>query len=330
MSELHDFTGRISEMANAYKQSQLLFTAVEGDVFSLLDVPASARDVASARGWSTHGTALLLDALVGLELLTKDAGRYVNTPAAAACLVPGKPAYQGAIIRHTRNSWETWGRLEEAVRTGAGIVQGRQREPGELRDFILGMSNIAMLSAPDMLEHVDIAPCRRLLDVGGGPGTYTLTFLRANPALHATLMDFPDVLEIAREQVGAAGLIDRVEFRPGDAMTDDLGGGYDLILVSNVVHILGPEENAALVRKCHAALDPGGLLILKDFFTDPGHTGPPFSLVFAVHMLLHTAAGRTYSTEQARGWTDAAGFREGELKTLTPKTRLWLARKPGG
>jgi SAM-dependent methyltransferase len=328
MSDLHEFTAHISEMANAYKQSQLLFTAVEGDVFSLLESPTSAGSVAQARGWSEHGTTLLLDALVALGLVTKQDGLYRNSPAAAACLVPGKPAYQGAIIRHTQNSWEPWSRLPEAVRTGTGIVHGRQRDPRELRDFILGMNNIAMLSAPDLLEHVDIAPFRHLLDLGGGPGTYTITFLQANPNLRATLMDFPDVVEIAREQVAAAGMEDRVDFLKGDGTSDALGAGYDLILVSNVVHILGPDENAALIKKCFDALEPGGMLLLKDFFTDPGHTGPPYSLIFAVHMLLHTEAGRTYSTDEVRAWTDAAGFAEGELKTLTPKTRLWLVRKP--
>ena len=329
MPDLHAFTARISEMANAYKQSQLLFTAVDADLFSLLEDPATAANIAKARDWSEHGTTILLNGLVGLGLLEKEPdGRYLNSAEATTCLVPGKPAYQGAIIRHTQNSWDTWAQLPEAVRTGTGAVHGRQRNPEELRDFILGMSNIAMLSAPDLLEHVDITPYRRFLDVGGGPGTYTITFLQANPDLHATIMDFPDVIEIAKEQVAAAGLQDRVDYRAGDAVADDLGDGYDCILVSNVVHILGPEQNAALVKKCFDALTPGDTLILKDFFTDPGHTGPPFSLLFAVHMLLHTEAGRTYSTEEVRAWTSAAGFAQGELKTLTPKTRLWITRKP--
>lgn len=329
MSELHEFTGKISEIANAYKQSQLLFTAVNADVFTPLDAPRSAEALAEAKGWSVRGTAIFLDGLVGIGLLEKDGDQYVNTPAASACLVPGKPAYQGAIIRHTQNSWDIWAGLEESVRTGTGVRRGQHEDPEELRDFILGMANIAMLSAPDLLEHVDPAPYRNLLDIGGGPATYTITFLRANPDMRATLFDFPGVVEIARQQVEQAGLAGRVSFIAGDCTRDELGSGYDLVLLSNVVHILGPDENAAVVRKCFDALEPGGTLIIKDFLTDPGQTGPPFSLVFAVHMLLHTDKGRTYSTGEVRAWTEAAGFLPGELRHLTPKTRLWVARKPG-
>jgi SAM-dependent methyltransferase len=329
MSELHEFTGRISEIANAYKQSQLLFTAVSSDVFTLLESPRTAAELAAEKNWSARGAAIFLDGLVGIGLLAKDSDRYVNTPAASACLVPGKPAYQGAIIRHTQNSWDIWACLEESVRTGTGVRRGQHDDPEELRDFILGMANIAMLSAPDLLEHVDVAPYRRLLDIGGGPATYTITILRANPDIRATLFDFPNVVDIAREQVEQAGFAGRVSFIAGDCTRDDLGRGYDLVLLSNVVHILGPEENAALVRKCFDALEPGGTLIIKDFLTDPGQAGPPFSLVFAVHMLLHTEQGRTYSIGEVRAWTEAAGFLPGELRHLTPKTRLWVARKPG-
>ncbi|MFP4500903.1 MAG: methyltransferase [Candidatus Hydrogenedentota bacterium] len=328
MSDLHEFTGKISEIANAFKQSQILFWAVESDVFSLLEKPQEADNVAHIQHWDPHGARLFLDGLVGIGLVEKQNNRYVNTPAASACLVPGKAAYQGAIIRHTENSWEPWARIGEAVRTGEGVVQGRQRAPRELRDFILGMGNIAMLSAPDLLEHIDISPYRHMLDIGGGPSTYTITFLRANPNLRTTLMDFPDVVDIAREQVDEAGLAARVDFLTGDCTKDPLGAGYDLILASNVVHILGPEQNAELVKKCFDALEPTGTLVIKDFITDPGHTGPPFSLIFALHMLLHTEQGRTYSQDEVQAWTDAAGFAPGELRTITPKTRLWIARKP--
>lgn len=330
MDDLHAHTGRISEIANAFRQSQILFTAHDYGVFALLDEARTAADVAAQIGCSVRGTAMLLDGLVALELLEKHGNLYKNAPVASACLVPGKTAYQGPILNHTRRSWDTWSQLSEAVRTGTGVKQGHQKaDSGELRDFILGMGNIAFLSAPDLLDHIDIAPFRHLLDIGGGPGTYTITFLRANPHLRATLMDLPPVIEIARSQISQAGLDSRVEYIAGDSTKDPLGHGYDLILISNLVHILSAEQNATLVRKCHDALMPGGTLIIKDFLTDPDRSGPAFSLIFALHMLLHTKAGGTYAIDEVRAWTDAAGFEPGDLKSLTPKTRLWIARKTG-
>lgn len=326
MDALHRYTARISEIANAFRQSQLLFAAMEFGVFTHLESPRSAKEVARAIHASERGTRILLDGLAALELVEKKRGRYRNAPVASACLVPGREAYQGAILGHTRRSSEIWARLPEAVRSGTGVKRG-QPPADELRDFILGMSNIAFLSAPDLLKHLDLARYRHFLDVGGGPGTYTITFLRACPELRATLMDMPPVVEIAREQVHAAGLDERVTFRPGDCTKEDLGEGYDLILISNLVHILGEAENRELVRKCHEALVPGGTLIIKDFLTDPGHTFPPFSLIFAVHMLLHTDAGRTYGEDEVRAWTNAAGFSEGTLHSLTEKTKLWIVDK---
>ena len=329
MDDLHACTGRISEIANAFRQSQVLFSAHELGVFTLLEEPRTASDVAGLAQCSVRGMAMLLDGLVALELVQKDHGRYRNAPVASACLVPGKVGYQGPIVNHTRRSWDTWARLGEAVRNGTGVKQGQHRaDSAELRDFILGMGNIAFLSAPDLLEHIDISPFRHFLDIGGGPGTYTVTFLRANPALHATLMDLPPVIEIARGQIAATSLKDRVTYRAGDCTSDPLGNGYDLVLISNVVHILSAEQNAALIRRCFDAMAPGGTLIIKDFLTDADRSGPAFSLLFSLHMLVHTEAGGTYSVDEARAWTDAAGFQPGKIKNLTAKTRLWIAEKP--
>ncbi len=329
MEDLHASTGKVSEMANAFRQSQILFTAHGYNVFAILEDARSAEEVARAIGCSVRGTTMLLDGLTALELVEKSGGRYRNAKVASSCLVPGKPAYQGPILNHVRRSWDAWSQLPESIRTGTGVKKGSHKPSSEeLRDFILGMSNIAFLSAPDLLEHIDISPFRRMLDVGGGPGTYTITFLKANPHLRATILDLPPVIEIAREQVAAAGLEDRVAFVPGDCTSADPGYGYDFALVSNVVHILSAEQNAQLVQKCHAALEPGGTLVIKDFLTDPDRSGPAFSLIFALHMLLHTEAGGTYSTEEVRRWTDNAGFLPGALKSLTPKTRLWVVRKP--
>jgi len=247
------------------------------------------------------------------------------------CLVPGREAYQGDIIRHTRSGWETWSRLEESVRTGAGVPRegGGGRTPEDLRNFILGMSNIAVLSAQDVLSALDLSRYRHVLDVGGGPATYSIAFLQAHAETKATLFDLPDVVEIAREQVTGAGLLDRFAFTPGDYNTDALGEGYDLVFVSNIIHSLGDDQNRALIKKCHDALAAGGTLIIKDFLVDDDRTGPAFSLVFALHMLIHTGVGDTYTAAEVDAWTRAAGFGEGRLVNITPQTRLWVVEKEG-
>jgi ubiquinone/menaquinone biosynthesis C-methylase UbiE len=222
-----------------------------------------------------------------------------------------------------------WLRLDEALRSGKSQQkEAQERSSDELRNFILGMSDIGKMSAQEILEKVDLSACRHVLDVGGGPGSYSIAFLNAHPAMHATLFDHPEVLPIAREQVVKANLEDRFSFIGGDLASDDLGQGYDLILVSNIIHSFGMEANEQLVQKCYRALQAGGLLIIKDFLVEPDRSGPPFGLLFALHMFVNTTDGDTYSTTDVARWTDQAGFEKGRLIDVAANSRLWLARKP--
>lgn len=325
---LRDWTGNINTISNGYKKSQILFTALNAGLFDMLETCKSASDIAHTLNWSERGIAMLLDGLVALELIEKSEGHYKNTPMASACLVTGGIAYQGDILHHNANSWNSWEALPERVRTGTGEPQGENRTGKALRSFILGMNNIAKLSASELMEVADLSRYGSVLDLAGGPATYSIAFLQKYPALKATLFDKPEVIEIAREQVLQAGLDNRFSFLPGDCLTDDLGNGYDLIFMSNIIHSFSNEDNQRLVRRAFEALMPGGTLIIKDFILENDRSGPAFSLIFALHMLVHTPAGNTYTFEEVQSWTDAAGFNPGRALPMTPQTRLWLTDKP--
>lgn len=327
LNQLREWTGFVNTIANGYKKSQILYTALKAGVFDLLEAERQATWVAASLGWSERGTALLLNGLVAMDLVEKRGDVYRNTPMASATLTKGGDAYQGDILLHNLGSWDDWAALEERVRTGTGAPSGERRTGQALRNFILGMSNIARLSAQEVLQAVDLSGCRKMLDLAGGPATYPIAFMEAHPALRATLFDRPEVVEIAKEQVAAAGFEDRFNFIAGDCLADDIGNGYDLVFISNLIHSFSDEENAGLVKKAYEALEPGGLVIIKDFIVENDRSGPAFSLIFALHMLVHTRGGNTYSYEEVRRWTDSAGFNPGEVVSLTPQTRLWIARK---
>ncbi len=328
LQQLRDWTGRISGIANGYKLSQVLFTALNGGVFELLQSPATADEVANALQWSKRGTAMLLDGLVAVDLVDKQDKRYCNNEVAAACLVEGGAAYQGHILRHSNASWDAWKTLPERVRTGTCGDASEDWSGEALRNFILGMRDIAQISAREVLEMVDLAGYTNMLDLAGGPATYAITFLLAHPQLRATLFDMPDVIDIAREEVAAAGVQDRFNYIAGDCMRDSLDDGYDMVFMSNIIHSFSLEENAALVKRVYEALAPGGTIIIKDFILENDRTGPAFALIFALHMLVHTPAGNTYTFDEIKDWTDNAGFVNGRAASLTPQTRLWVAEKP--
>jgi len=328
LQQLREWTGKVSNIANGYKMSRILYTAFNAGVFDLLETPSTAKNVAEKLAWSERGTAMLLDGLVALDLVTQKQMNYKNTPAASACLAKTGCAYQGHILHHNFNSWNDWMLLEERVKTGTCEPKGENRTGAPLRDFILGMRDIATISAREVLEALDLSEYKHVLDLACGPASYAIAFLQQYPKMRATLFDKPEVIEIAKEQVMDARLADRFSFIRGDCMKDNLGEEYDLVFMSNIIHSFSYEENAALVKRVYDALLPGGAILIKDFIMENDRSGPAFGLIFALHMLVHTPAGGTYTYDEVKAWTDAAGFLSGTATSLTPQTRLWLARKP--
>jgi SAM-dependent methyltransferase len=324
-----EMVNQLNQLARGFQHSQILFTALRSEIFSLLPEPATPADVAKARDWTERGARMLLDGLVAIGLVeNRGDGAYRNTETARRCLVPGAPNDQTHILQHLAHSYGNFGRLDESVRSGGPVRSEREgRSEKELEAFILGMADLTKTTAPTVVNALDMAGRKRLLDLGAGPAAYAIAFLEAHPELHATVFDMPPVIPIAREQVEKAGLLDRCGFMAGDLTKDGIGSGYDVVFMSNIIHSFDATENRAIVQKCFGALAPGGLLVVKDFLLDPGRTGPPFSLVFAINMLLHTPAGDTFTQDEVAGWCTEAGFTGGELIDLGYASRMWVAKK---
>ncbi len=149
-----------------------------------------------------------------------------------------------------------------------------------------------------------------MLDVGGGPGTYALEWAKLHRHLKATLFDIPPVVEVARSYIQRYGLEDRVDTRAGDFNRDDLGSGYDLILLANVLHMYSEELSRALVGKAVQALEPGGRLIIHGFCTEEDETGPLEDAMFSLNIGLLTEGGRSHPVREKKAWLEQAGLRE--------------------
>ncbi|MCH8328346.1 MAG: methyltransferase domain-containing protein, partial [Candidatus Marinimicrobia bacterium] len=192
-----------------------------------------------------------------------------------------------------------------------------------------GMKDIATLAAAGLAEALDLSSAGRLLDVGGGPGTFAIEFCRLNPDLRVVVFDLPEVIEeITTAEIKEAGLEEKIFCQPGDYMQDELGSGFDLVLVSNIIHSLGEAGNRRLVENCHAATTAGGRIAVKDFLLDENRVKPEFSSMFAVNMLTGTAEGNCYAVAEVKGWLADAGYEKTEYVELSPRDRLLIARKP--
>ena len=222
----------------------------------------------------------LLTACCAIGLLAREGDRFTNTALDQAHLVPGQPLYQGNMISHGMGVWERWHQLPLRYRPDQGDAPWPNPE-----DFILAMHNSTMTGRGQALARdLDLTGRHHLLDVGGGPGTYSVFLCKANPQLRATVWDLPATIDIARSVVGQFDdVADRVDFVQGDWDEDDFGSGYDALLMSNVLH--GPSSDPQpRLAKAFAALDPGGLIIIQDFILNDDRTGPVSAALFNLYI----------------------------------------------
>lgn len=294
-----------------YWETKILLTAVTLDVFSALEGGSCTVGEATRRiGADERALGLLLNALVALGLLTKEGERFANTDSASSYLVRSAPGYVGHLLVLHDAEWSNWGKLEETVRTGRSPVNRHVFET----DPMLGANVLAVLDrigrhgGPDLAKRLNLHKARRFLDLGGGLGTNAIAFCRTYPQLRATVFDLPQTLTLAERAIKEAGLDDRITVLPGNFHVDALGGPYDVILMSDILHYQGPEANAALAKKCLAHLEAGGRLIVKDRFLDESGTGPAWVTAFAVHILVNTEQGRCYTVAEVSRWLREAGF----------------------
>jgi predicted O-methyltransferase YrrM len=322
---------QLDQLAAAYRPAAIFFAALRLGVFTALDsAPRSAAELAGELESDERGVRILCDALAALEILHKDGdGRYANAPVAAEVLLPDSPGSKRAMFLHGARQMAKWGGLYDCVRRGRPTPEDEidPRLGGGAEAFAAAMADVGRESAGKVAEALDLSSVSRLLDVGGGPGVYAIELARRHPQLRVVIFDRPDTAPVARRNVAAAGLAGRIEARGGDAFADDLGGPYDLVLISNLVHIYPPQANRELVRRCAAALAPGGRLAVKDFLLDPGATSPRGAALFAVNMLVSTEAGDGYTAEQVAGWMGEAGLRPQPLLELTEQSRVLVGRR---
>ncbi|BBO75824.1 SAM-dependent methyltransferase [Desulfosarcina widdelii] len=309
MSDKHT-DDAILKMVHGFMASRVIISAAELDLFTLLVNQArTAEEVAEAIGADLRGITILLDALCALGFLVKTDGAYQTESSAAKLLSADAPASVRPMVLHMGSVWRNWSNLNDIVLGKAvpdlkkGILDKENFEA-----FIGAMHVVASRNAPGVVAAIGPDGARRLLDVGGGSGSYTLAFLEAQPAMRATLFDKPPVIEMARTRIEAAAMADRVKLVPGDFYKHELPAGHDLALLSAIIHQNSPAENEELYRKIHRALDAGGRIVIRDHVMSPDHTQPTEGALFAVNMLAGTRGGGTYTFEEIEAGLAAVGF----------------------
>jgi SAM-dependent methyltransferase len=321
------------KLSGSYWNTCTLHAGVKLDLFTPLAArELNAAELATELDIPERGLQMLLDALSAMQLLLKEQGRYRATPFAGQFLSRSSPAYLGHIINHHHHLVESWSRLDEAVREGGPVRNRVSHQPTEQEreSFLMGMFNLAMLNAPKVAVAVDLAGRRRLLDLGGGPGTYAIHLCQRNPGLEAVIFDLPTTRPFAEQTVDRFGLRERIRFVAGDFTADPLPGSFDVVWLSQVLHGEGPEGCASLLVKAAAALEPGGLLLVQEFILDADRAAPEFPALFSLNMLLGTADGQSYSEPEIGEMLQQAGLVDIERISMEAPNGvgIMVGRKP--
>ena len=299
---------RLDQMIRGYMPSRCILTALELDIFTAVGDGANAEQIGARIHANARAVAMLLNALVALGLLSKSGDDYKNTAESARFLVQGSKDNHRNGLLHTANIWHRWSTLTDAVRTGTRIPVDYDDTPEWTRNFIAGMQRNAKARAPLVVKALGTAGVRRILDLGGGSGAYSIAFAKACPYVQCEILDIPEVVPLTSEYVSQAGVSAQVSLRAGDMLQDDFSSGYDLIMLNAICHMFSEEQNQDIFRRAHQALARNGRLVVQDFILNPDKTGPQHAALFSLNMLVATEAGASYSELEYTNWMNAAGF----------------------
>jgi O-methyltransferase domain/Dimerisation domain len=318
----------IMQLGTSFMVTRHLIAAAEVGVFEalgeeVLDLDALAARIAIPR----RTTRICADAMVALGLLERDGPLYRNSPVADAFLSGRGRGDLRPFLLYLDVSYRAWAEFTGAIRAGQGSGFITRLDPEAQRVFSTGVESATAGSAVALAESYEFGQHRRLLDLGGGTGSFLVRILSRHPAIECGLFELPHVVALARENLKAQTSGSRVRFYEGDLLRDQLPKGYDAFLLANVVHVFTPEHNRDLLERVHASAPTGARLLLVDFWTNPTHTQPIFAALMAGEWLMGRGEGDVYSEDEIRDLLTATGWMMIGRRPLTGPASLVVAER---
>lgn len=315
----------VLDLLEAFRRSKTMFAAVDLNVFdALLGGPKTVTQLAAELRANEDALERLLDACVGLGLLTRDRQQYANTPAASAYLTATSPQRLTGYIRYSNNvMWKLWSHLEDAVREGTHrwrqaygwdgpIFSHFFRTEEAKREFLMGMHGFGVICSPHVVAACDLSSFRCLADLGGATGHLVIEACKANPNLRGVVFDLPDVVPLAKEIVGQSVVADRIEVIAGDFFVDPLPAA-DVFSLGRILHDWTEEKILHLLGRIYAHLPACGAVLIAEKLLHEGKSGPRWAQMQSLNMLTCTEGKERTLNEYAAlltrvGFTDVKGF----------------------
>ncbi len=303
--------GKLLQLSGFYWKSCTLHAGVKLDIFTTIgNKKLTADDISKKISGSLRGVKPLLNALTGMKLLNKEDDFYLNTSESKTFLSKESNKYIGFMIMHHHHLSEGWVKLDQAVLSGEPVRKRASFANEEVREsFLMGMFNTAMGIAPLIIPHVDLTDKKKLLDLGGGPGTYAIHFCMENSSLRASVFDLPTTRPFAEKTIEKFSLTDRINFMEGDFIEDEIKGSYDVAWLSHILHSDGFDNCKKIIKKAVSALEPGGKIIIHEFILNNNMDSPEFPTLFSLNMLLGTENGQSYSENELTEMLKSSGVK---------------------
>jgi ubiquinone/menaquinone biosynthesis C-methylase UbiE len=327
---------RLMELSFAYAPPLIISAAAANKVFDTLENSAkTAEEVAKKTGASTRALKILMNALVGLDLLKKDRqGRYSLTPESAAFLISDRPGtHAGFFGTIAPQLISRWLRLTDIVREGRPAVSVNQETEGT-EFFSQLVENIIPMSYPaaqKLGEHLKIAKTKneiRVLDLAAGSGIWGIAMAQKSPRVHVSAVDWVGMIPTTKQITEKYGVRDRFNFVESDLLEANFGTGYDVAILGHILHSEGEKRSRELLKKTFRALKSGGVIAIAEWLVNDQRTEPLHALMFAVQMLVNTEKGDTFSFNEIKSWLEDAGFRKVRRLEAPGPSPLVLATKP--
>ena len=327
---------RLMELSFAYAPPLIITAGVSNQVFdSLEDGAKTPEQVAEKTGASARALRILMNALVGLNLLKKNRqGKYSLTPESAAFLLSKNPGtHAGFFGTITPQIISRWLRLSDIVREGRPAVAVNQETEGT-EFFSQLVENIIPLSYPPaqkLADHLKVAKINndiRVLDLAAGSGIWGIALAQKSPRVRVTAVDWAGMIPTTKRITQKFGVGDRFNYVEGDMLEVNFGSGYDIATLGHILHSEGEDRSRQLLRKIFRALKSGGTIAIAEWLVNDDRTKPLPSLMFAVQMLVNTEKGDTFSFNQIKNWLEEAGFKKVRKLEAPGPSPLVLATKP--
>jgi SAM-dependent methyltransferase len=327
---------RLMELSFAYAPPLVISAGVNNKVFdSLQDGAKTPEQIAKKNGASARALRILMDALVGLDLLKKDRqGKYSLTQESAAFLLTNRPGtHAGFFGTIAPQLISRWLRLSDIVREGRPAVAVNQETEGT-EFFSQLVENIIPMSYPPaqkLGDHLKLAKTKneiRVLDLAAGSGIWGIALAQKSPRVRVTAVDWAGMIPTTKRITQKFGMGDRFSYVESDILNADFGSGHDVAVLGHILHSEGQERSRELLKKTFRALKSGGIIAVAEWLVNDQRTEPAHSLMFAVQMLVNTERGDTFSFNEIKSWLEAAGFKKVRKLQAPGPSPLILATKP--